>query len=427
MSRAGRTTSGLAIGSIVSGLLAYVFFATATQGLGAETAAPLSVLWTYWAFAGAALTFPLQHWVTRHLATGATDLLRTSARRVRIAVLGFAAASGGVAWLLREPLFHRPDAWFPMLVVGVALGSALMGLVRGVAGGRQRFAAVAASLVAENALRCLLAGALLLAGIDDPVAFGLALAAGPAVAVLWWPRLPPAGDRSDAPRPADPGSAAPGAVTGLTTSGGAQVVAQTVLTGAPVLLALSGGSPSAVTSLFAALALFRAPYLVALGAVPQLTVQVARRTAGGRLPLPVRPTYAAAAALAVGLLVALAAAVGAAVGPALVRLVFGPTVEVSATTSGLLAAGCTLAVVNLVLMVVALAQDRATAALAAWGAAAVAATAAGLVLAARGPAALALGAFLSAETTALVGLAVAALRPAQRRPAQRRPAQRRGL
>ena len=58
-----RDTSALAVGSATSGLLAYVFFAIVTRALGSEGAAPLSVLWAYWSFAGAALTIPIQHWI----------------------------------------------------------------------------------------------------------------------------------------------------------------------------------------------------------------------------------------------------------------------------------------------------------------------------------------------------------------------------
>lgn len=411
MSRAGRTTSGLALGSILSGLLAYLLFALVTQGLGAEAAAPLSVLWTFWAFAGAALTFPVQHWVSRHLATGEVDVVRAAARRVSVTVFLAALVSGLVAWLLREQLFNRSDPWFPSLVVLVALGSAVMGLVRGAAGGRRRFGAMALSLVAENALRCLAAAGLLIAGVDDPVAYGLALAAGPAVAVLWWPTLPAAHDHPDAP------ARSPGAVTGLGSASAVQVVAQVVLTGAPVLVALSGGAPATVTALFATLALFRAPYLVALGAVPQLTVLVAQRTDGGRRPLPVAASAVLAGSSATLLLVLLAAAVGALLGPAVVPLVFGSTVQVAGVEAGLVAAGCAVAVVNLVLVVVALAQDRALGALAAWGVAVAVAAVAGLTVAgASGEAtAVALGSFLAAELAALLGLAVVALRSGQPR------------
>ena len=63
VSASRRDARALAIGSAVSGLLAYLVFALTTRGLGAEQAGPVSVLWSYWAFAGAAFTFPIQHWV----------------------------------------------------------------------------------------------------------------------------------------------------------------------------------------------------------------------------------------------------------------------------------------------------------------------------------------------------------------------------
>jgi hypothetical protein len=367
------------------------------------------VLWTYWAFAGAALPFPLQHWLARHLATDGAPGVRAAAARVAAGVTAVALASGLAAWVVREQLFGRTDAWFPVLVGLVALGSALMGVVRGVAAGHGRFRVVAVSLVAENALRALIAVGLLVAGVDDPVAFGLALAAGPAVAAFWWRPW-----RGDSGEGVPPGAPSAGATSGLTSSAAAQLVAQTVLTGAPVLLALSGGSPAAVTSLFAVLALFRAPYLVALGAVPQLTVAAARRTAGGRRPLPVTASAVGAGALGVALLVGVAAGVAARVGPPAVRAVFGPTVLVSSGAAAAVAAGCALAVVNLLLTVLALAQDRAAGALAAWGAAVAVAAAAAAALSLSSPTELALGSFLAAEAAAVVALAVASLRPGQR-------------
>lgn len=411
MSSGSRATSGLVLGAVVSGLLAYALFAVVTHGLGAETAAPLSVLWTYWAFAGAALTFPLQHWIARHLASDRADLVRTAAPRVGALVLAVSAGSGVVAWWLREPLFQRVDAWFPALVTLVAAGSALMGLLRGAAAGRRRFGVVAGSLVAENALRCLAVVVLVVAGVDDPVAYGLALVAGPAVALLWPSTL--TGWSRHSGQPSAQGTR--GAVADLSGSAAAQLVGQTVLTGAPVLLALLGGAPGEVTSLFAALALFRAPYLVALGAVPQLTVRVAAHGATGQGGRPRGPTRRALLAGVLGTVVvtASAAAAGALLGPWLLQLVFGPTVVVTSTAAAVLAAGCTVAVINLGLMVVALAQGRSGAVLRAWGLAVTASGASGVALAPQGPVTVVLTCFLVAEGVALAGLATAALRRSQ--------------
>jgi hypothetical protein len=398
--RANRASVALAVGSLASGLLAYLLFAMITRGLGAEAAAPVSVLWTQWAFAGAAFTFPLQHWITRSVVAGHEGDVRRAAGAVAGLVL--AAALGQLAWLARDQLFHRDDAWFPVMVVLVTVGSAALGVVRGGLGGRGRFEAVAWSLVAENGLRCLLVGALLLAGVHDPVAQGLCLVAGSLVLVLW-----PAALRF--------GGAATGESRPLAFLGGAatgQLVSQAVLTGGPVLLALLGGSPREVTAMFAALALFRAPYMVALGSVPQLNLWVTRHTVAGE--------YAAlrsllrALTVATVVAVALAGVLGAALGPAVLHLVFGDTVDLSSSQAAVLAIGCTLAVTNLVLMVSTLARGRPAAAAAAWGAAVVVGAVAVVALSGASVFGTSSGAFLVAEVAATCALAVVAGRSLSR-------------
>ena len=403
MSSGRQNASGLALGSVLSGLLAHVAFALVTRGPGAEAASPVAVLWTCWTFTGAAFTFPVQHWVTRSTAAGREDEVRRAAARVTLVVAGSAAGLGLLAWLGREQLFRRDDAAFPALVVLVALGSALVGAVRGGLGGRERFGAVAVTLVAENGLRCVLVASLLLVGVRDPVAHGLCLVAGSAV-VLAWPsalRL-----RGSGPTPARGGRTPPGPLVFLSGAASSQLVGQAVLTGGPVVLALLGGSPAQVTSVFAAFALFRAPYQVALGAVPQLTVRVARDG--------VSRSWSASAvarpALAGSLLVGLAGVLAGWLGPAVLRVVFGPTVDVGRGTAALLAVGCTVAVANLVLTVVALGQDRPLAAAAAWVVAVTAGAAALLVLDGLDPVGRTSVAFVAAEAAAFGGLALAVAR-----------------
>ena len=148
-----RQTTALAGGAAASGLLAYAVFARHHPGLGAGAAAPASVLWTWWGFTGAALSFPLQHWVTRTVSAHGERSVRSALPRVGLGVLVLSAATGALAWLAREPLFHSDDGWFPAMVALVTLGSALIGVARGGLGARERYAAVGASLVAENAVR----------------------------------------------------------------------------------------------------------------------------------------------------------------------------------------------------------------------------------------------------------------------------------
>ena len=107
MTTRNRTAAALALGSAISGLLAYAVFVLITRGLGADAAAPVSVVWTYWAFAGAAFTFPLQHWITRSVVAGREGAVRRAAPRVWLVVCAAALVLGGLAWLVRDDLFHR--------------------------------------------------------------------------------------------------------------------------------------------------------------------------------------------------------------------------------------------------------------------------------------------------------------------------------
>jgi len=352
-----RDTSALAIGSVVSGVLAYVFFALVTRALGPVAAAPVSVLWAWWSFAGAALTFPLQHWITRSVTVheGERAVRRALGGVVLIVVLVGVVAGLG-SWLARDLLFHRSDAAFPLLVVAVALGSGAMGVVRGLLAARRRFPALGAALVAENALRCVAALALMVAGVEDPVTYGVSLVAG-YVAIGFWPstfRIADTGGDQQAESPL-------AFVTGASVG---QLLGQVVLTGGPVLLAAAGGAPAEVTALFAGLALFRAPYTLALGLVSQLTERLTllvvrgHREALRRFRLGVVLTTLGAAVVGAG--------IGYWAGPALMELIFGDGVRLPGGLTLLIAVGTVFALANLVLTVTALARGRTAALVRAW-------------------------------------------------------------
>lgn len=385
----------LAAGSVVSGVLAYVLFALVTRGLGASAAAPVSVLWTVWALAGAAFTFPLQHWITRCVTAGRAGDVRGSAGRVGAVVVAASLVAGALAWGFRDRLFHRDDAWFPALVVLVVLGSAAVGVLRGSLAGQGRMGAVAASLVVENAVRCVLVAVLLLAQVHDPVAHGLCLVAGSLVA-LW-----PGAWRFDGP-----GAGRGGSLAFLGGAATAQLLAQGVLTGGAVVLALLGGSPAEITAVFATLALFRAPYMVVLGTLPQVTHHVTGLVEAGDL----RTLRLLAGRLAVlGIVVVvLGAVIGGTAGPALVRAVFGDTVEIGHGDAGVIATGCALALVNVVLMVAALALDRPGRVAGAWGLAVVAGAVVLVPTTWLLPVERVAFAFVAAEVAATLLLAVAA-------------------
>lgn len=396
-----RDTTALAAGSAVSGLLAYVFFALATRHLGADDAAAVSVLWTYWSFAAAVLTFPLQHWIARSVAAhDGEGAVRSAMPRVVLFVGGAAALSGLLAWLGRDPLFHREDAWFPLLVAWVTLGSGFIGVVRGGLAARHRFVSSAWALVAENGSRVLAATVLVVVGIEANIGFGICLAAGSLVGLLW-----PSAIRFSREQHGGP---AESPLAFLSGAAGGQLIGQAVLTGGPVVLALSGGSAAQVTALFAGLALFRAPYTLAIGLVAQITGRLTALLVGGHHGT-LRKVRLAVVAL--GLLgVGAAALIGATMGPWLVRLIFGQDIVLTAGVATVVAVGSAVALANLVVTVTILAQNRTHAVARGWtvgllgGAATFAATFA------LGPLDRTVWAFLAAECLAFAALLVEEIR-----------------
>ena len=354
MSRS-RGATGLALGSAVSGLLAYVFFALVTRALGAEAAAPVAVLWTYWSFAAAALTFPLQHWAVRAVvAAGGEGPVRRALPSIAGLTLLVALVAGTATWLIRDDLFHRGGWSFPLLVVAVTTGSAFLGIVRGILTVRDRLTEVGLVLVAENAVRCLLAAVLIAGDVTASRYYGVALAAGALVGFAWPSVL----------RLGTTGGADHGWLRFVAGASGGQVISQAVLTGGPVALALLGGTPAQVTGLFVALALFRAPYTLVLGVVSPATgiltrLVVAEKHAAIRKVLA---GIVAATALGVGL----AAVIGWFAGPALLRLVFGASIDVSAEVCLLTAAGSAMSLGTLLLSLVAMANDRSHTTLRSW-------------------------------------------------------------
>jgi O-antigen/teichoic acid export membrane protein len=347
--RALLQSAGLAGGSIAGGLLAYVFFALVTRALGAEAAAPVSVLWVWWGFAAAALTFPLQHWITRMItAHGGELVLRVMLGRIAGAVAVPALVAGLLAWLVRDPLFGRDGVGFPLLVVAVTLGSGLLGVVRGTLTARRRFAAVGLSLMLENVIRCVAAATLFALDVDSPLAYGGCLVGGYLASVVWLSALRFGRDGT----PPEPGSTL-GLVRGVALG---QLLAQIALTGGPILLALAGGAPAEVTALFAGLALFRAPYTFAVGLVAPLTGWLTTLVVQEREDTLRRFRVGVLGVTAVlGLLAAL---LGGWIGPPLMELVFGSGIRLDADLTAVLAVGTVFAMANLVHTLLVVARGR---------------------------------------------------------------------
>lgn len=353
--RLARDTGALAVGTITNGVLAYIFFALVTRDLGAAAAAPISILWTYWSAAGAVLTFPLQHWTIRTLAAEGEAGVARAMRRLWAGTALASIGSGLAAYAARDILFGSDGASLPLLVAAVTAGSCLMGMIRGGLAGRRRFVATAAAMVAENAVRLAAAVAVAVAGWGV-VPYGVALAVGPLIGFVWTGSLRYAGDKSGSGVRTSYAGMASGLAIG-------SLVAQMVLTGAPVVLAAIGGAPAEITSLFVALALWRAPYLIALGLATQLTGFLTHLVVGGQARRLRAVRWATIAAVVAG--AGFAAVIGATVAGQVLRLIFGD-VGLPRWAMAVLGAGTAVALGNLVLLLLLLARGVSRFASGAW-------------------------------------------------------------
>ncbi|MDH3261190.1 MAG: hypothetical protein OEM84_09490 [Acidimicrobiia bacterium] len=380
----------------MSGLSAYAAVSLGIRTYGAAAFAPVSVIWTFWALSTAMLAFPLQHWIIRQVRLdGHEGGVRGSLRRVAVGVIGAAAGIGAIAFIWRVPFFGETRAIWPIVVIFVALGSAGFGAVRGILAARGRFYALASALALENLLRLVAAGmVVILAG--SLALFATTLVVGPLVGLGW-----PSVFRSRAPR------LEPLRVLGfLAGVGGGTLASQVILTFGPAALALIGGQPEAVTGLFVSLALFRAPYVVAIGVAPRLTGPLAGLVAAGRRDRMRRLIVTGIGVTFVG--AGFVAVFAHWVGADLIELIFGANVAPSPTALVGVGVGAVLAVGSLLLTIVIVAQGATRTILLAWALAIVVAL---VVLAGTSnePLGRVVVAFVVAEVVAFAVMAVAAL------------------
>ncbi|HKA68436.1 MAG TPA: hypothetical protein VKG85_04865 [Actinomycetes bacterium] len=406
-----RDSGALAAGSVVAGLLAYGSFALTTHSLGAEGAAPVSILWSYWTAVAAVLTFTLQHWTIRTLAHDRHEgTVARSLPTIAIMAAVLAGLAGLVAYVFREALFGDPGIIFPVLVAVITVGSMFIGLVRGALVGRHRYGATAASLVGENAVRLILAVAVAVTG-GGSVAFGVALACGPVIGLVWVRSL-----RFDRTPAAAPVSESGSVLAMVSETAGGSLISQVVLTSAPVVLAAVGGAPDQVTSLFVALAVWRAPYVVALGVTPKLTGGLTRLAVNRQVKQLARfriLTMAGVAGVA-----AVAVLVGLTLFQPLLHVAFGSDIGLPNWALAATGVGTAIAIGNLVLLLLMLAFGRSRQATAAW-AVAVAVAAGWLGLSsALAPTSRVVAAFVIAEASAFILLLGLSIRvPAAEQPA----------
>lgn len=332
--------AALTLGSIVAGLFAYLFIAVGTREYGAASFAGVAQLWTIWFFSASVLTFPIQHWVIQRLRTdGHGGAVRAAIGRLAAVALGLAGAVTLISYAVRSDLFGQSGLVYPLAAGAITAGAAAIGLLRGGLAGRSRFVAAACALGSENLLR-LLAGLVVIAVGGGISLYAASIVAGLLVVLGW-----PGALRFSGPAPT---GASPFAFLGNVAAG--TVIAQSVLTGGPVVLSLTGGTDAEVTSLFTALAVFRIPFVIALGLGIRVTAGLSDLYAAGRLDALARIRHRIALG-GVGLVIA-GGLGAAALGPAVLRLVFGDEIDISGLECAGLAAGSTAALVTLGLTLV---------------------------------------------------------------------------
>ncbi|MEZ5383515.1 MAG: hypothetical protein R2754_17175 [Microthrixaceae bacterium] len=396
------STAVLALASAGAGLLAYAFVVVGTRTYGGAAFAGVAQVWSIWFVGAAVLTFPVQHWiVTTATVDGDFERVRRALPGLGALVLGAAVALGLLSAVLGERLFDSPKVAYPVALAGVTLGAGLAGVLRGSLAARGRFTAVGGAIVGEGLLRLAVGAAVAGAG-GGVAAYGLTVASGLVVALCWrsaWRFGPPT--PGPAPRLAH-------VLGGL---GGGNLIAQGVLTGGPVALALIGGSSSEVTALFVTLALLRAPYLVMLGVSVRITATLSVAAVGGAEALAGRWRQLMLAALGGAPLAAVAAVL---LGPWAIRLVFGADIAITRGVAAAVGCGSALAVANLIASLLSLVEGRSSAVLVAWLAGAAGALT--MLAAGFGPLNQVLAAFLLAETIAFAAMAMQWLRSSEPAP-----------
>lgn len=401
--RSSKNVVALAAGTALTGVLAYIFVAIVTRTVRADAAAPIAILWTYWSVAAAILVFPLQHWIVRRVGgEGGEAGVRGGLPRVAALVLAAAGCASTLSWLFRETLFGRDDPVFPLAIAAVTVGAGFTGVVRGRLASRQRFVATACAIAGENAVRVL--GAVIVALVWPAVElYAAALASGALIGFAWPSAVTGLFAR--------PGAGRLGGLAFLGGIAGSSLVAQLVLTSGPLVLALAGGAPGRVTSLFAALALYRAPYLVALGLVTQLTGYLTNFVITGRERMLRRLRW-----LAVGVTLPVAlvgGAMGYFLGPDIVAAVFGNSVRLPPAAHAWLVVGTVVALANLVLTLQLVARRASARSLGGWLCGIV--VGATVVVVVPVPLAGVVAGFVVAELVALGGLLVCDIAMVRRR------------
>lgn len=299
------------IAALLTGVQGVVTLVISKSVLNDGDFTPLAQLWAMWAVSAAALTYGAQQWSAVQ-PTGINSLTTRAGRPLAVALVALSCIVGLLSFLLRTRLFSSSAVWWPLLAGVLPFGSCLVGLTRGELARTGRTYWLAAVITGENTIRLVAVIVLSVLGAP-PEWYGVGLAAGFLMAIV-----PPI-DRQVRGR---------FDVRPLATAVCVGLASHALLFGAPLILALSGGSGDEAVLLFLVLSAGRAPFVFLQALIPEVAVRFG--TDHGRLLTTVRSLTS------IGLLGAGAAFVGGALlGDTIVGPVFSIRGEVDGEIYGL--------------------------------------------------------------------------------------------
>ena len=332
----------MSAGTLASGVLAYLFNVLAARALGPEGYGAIGALWGGMFLLAVLLFRPLEQTVSRavshHIARGedARPAVR-SAGRLTVVVTLAAVAGCVAAWApLTERIFGGEPVLTVALIAGL-VGYAISYFARGLAGGVRWFGGYGLVLLADGAIRMLLALPLLFVASQTVAAVAIAAAAvGGGLAPLFSRRRDRL-QRLDGPAQGEfalseaAGFALPAAVI----AGCEQVL----VSGGPLLVLIAGGegATAAAGVLFAATLLVRAPVFLLQGVQASLLPNLSAFRAHGDEAALHRATVRVALMLCAAAAVLVAGSL--AVGPLAMELLYGSEFVVGRVDLALLSAG----------------------------------------------------------------------------------------
>jgi O-antigen/teichoic acid export membrane protein len=373
----GGSATLLTAGTIASGVLAYGFNVVAARALGPAAYGPVAVLWAGMFLISVVLFRPVEQTLSRGIAERRArgQDARPVFRSVGYVMIAAAALSGLAMLVAWGPLSQRLFAGQEGLTIALAAGVAGYGVsyfVRGVASGLLWFDGYGVLLLADGAVRLLLALPLFIVASTSVAAIAIAAAAlaGALAPLLMrdWRR----GSGDEGPMLARlAGEPAPPFAVGhaLAFAAPAALIAaadQVLVAGGPLLVALAGGpgAAAAAGTVFAATMLLRAPVFLFQGLAASLLPKLTRFQATGDLRGFRRHLFTTC-----GMLLALGVALTAgalAAGPEAMTLMFGDGFGVDRVDLALLSGGVGLYLTGATLSQAALARDLTGHAAAIW-------------------------------------------------------------